>query len=471
MVFTEDLTEKPDSLKIAIQSKELELDTVIPIVVLVSANQNLNYRTGDWEHVEIKSNQGELIDQYDRSTLTILLNGNEIVHKSLQKKTISPYNLTIKAVFSEDTLLNRSLPVYNNVNLNRTDNLPVNTSRSESIFILFLKWAEEYALILGIAICTLEVLLGVMILIGWRINLTLIVVSLLMVFFTFLTWYSAYYDKVTDCGCFGNAIPLKPWESFYKDVLLSVFILFLILNRKFIKPFFSQKFSFGLSSLIMALSITFAIYCWTFLPLFNFLKFKEGNDIQKLSTLSPDALKEIKEYVFIYRKDGAEYEFTQDELAEKKILENDSYVFIDRRDKIIQKGEVAAINDFVMLDENGRDLKDSFFRKDTYKLLMVSENLKMARPRPMKKIAALAEEWTSKSNLEFWALTSESSVVAEAVRHEYQLSFKFCFGDQTNIKSIIRSNPGLLLIKKSTVVKTWPSTNLPNYKTILKSMK
>ena len=325
--------------------------------------------------------------------------------------------------------------------------------------------------LIAVFICVFEILMGISLLIGWQRNLTLWLLALMILFFTFLTWYSAHYNKVNDCGCFGNAIPLTPWESFTKDLILSFFILILIFLRRYIKPIFSSGFSWKLISIFFLLTVLFAFYCWYYLPVFNFLKFAKGNDIEKLTTLPPEAKQEKREMIFIYTKDGKDYEFTTQQLTERKIAENPSYKFKDRLDKVIVEGDRPEIHDFMMVDSDGNNHVKEFFEKDEYKLLMVSQGLTQTRPRAMRKIAALAKEWTEKSKFEFWALTSSSPEEAEAMRHEYQFNFKFYFSDNTNLKSIIRSNPGLLLFKKETVVATWPSTDLPKYKEILRKMK
>ncbi|MFM9945929.1 MAG: BT_3928 family protein [Bacteroidia bacterium] len=328
-----------------------------------------------------------------------------------------------------------------------------------------------YTLLLGIFICVVEVVLGLSLLIGWKKNLSLSLLGLMIIFFTFLTWYSAHYNKVTDCGCFGNAIPLTPWESFTKDVLLCVFILILVLLRKYIKPVFSHGFSWKLLLFFSVSGFAFSFYCWYYLPVFNFLKFAKGNNIEKLTTLPPNARQEKREMVFIYTRDGKDYEFTLEQLEERKIAENPAFKFKDRLDKVIDEGDKPEIHDFVMVDADGKNYVPQFFAKDEYKLLLVSQGLTSTRPKAMKKITALAIEWASSTKFDFWALTSSAPAEAEAIRHEYQFPFKFYYGDNTNLKSIIRSNPGLLLFKKGTVIAIWPSTDLPSYKQLLRKMK
>ena len=106
-----------------------------------------------------------------------------------------------------------------------------------------MEFLVPYSLIMAVCIVILEVLLGVMLLLGYAKRFTLISLMALIVFFTFLTFYSAYFDKVTDCGCFGDAIKLTPWESFTKDVILLALIVVLVLGRKHLQPIFSKNCS------------------------------------------------------------------------------------------------------------------------------------------------------------------------------------------------------------------------------------
>ncbi len=471
IVFSADLAPKADTLVIEINNKESGLNESYTRVLRNEPERKISYRTSAWEHVEIKSEEGKSKSYYDKTTLFVLLDGQELLKKEIEKSDAAPANFEIVARVGETGIYNKSIVIYNNKDITGEELIITKQYvKEEGWFAKLIKYLIPFTLLLAFIICVAEILLGIALLIGWKRNLILWLLALMILFFTFLTWYSAYYNKVTDCGCFGNAIPLTPWESFVKDLLLCGFILLLIILRKYIKPVFSAGFSWKLLLVISILSAGFAFYCWYYLPVFNFLKFAKGNNIEQLTTLPAGAKQEKREMMFIYTKDGRDYDFTFHELSEKKIAEDPTYKFKDRKDKVVVEGDKPEIHDFVMVDADGEDKVKAFFAKDDYKLLMVSEGLTSTRPRAMKKIAELAQEWTKETKMEFWALTSSSPAEAEAIRHEYQFQFKFYYGDNTNIKSIIRSNPGLLLFKKGTVIATWPSTNLPSHKEILRKL-
>lgn len=472
IVFASDLAPKSETLTIHINNPESSLDENYTRILNNEPQKKITIRTQPWEHIEVKNDSDGSKSFYDKTVLYVLLDGQELLKEELQKKDAAPANFVVTANVAGKEIYTKTIAIYNNKDVFTEEQLNLESYIVEEGWLAkFCKFMIPFALVIALFICVFEILLGIALLIGWKRNLTLWLLALMILFFTFLTWYSATYNKVTDCGCFGNAIPLTPWESFIKDVILCLFILVLIILRKYIKPIFSGSFSWKLLAVFALLSFGFAFYCWYYLPVFNFLKFANGNNIEKMTTLPADAKQEKREMVFIYTKDGKDYEFSTEELTNKKIAENKDYKFKERLDKVIEEGDKPEIHDFMMEDADGVDHVKDFFEKDEYKLLMVSEELSNTRPRVMKKIANIATEWTTKSKFEFWALTSSAHQEAEVVRHEYQFPFKFYYGDNTNLKSIIRSNPGLLLFKKGTVVASWPSTDLPSYKELLRKMK
>jgi len=472
-VFATDLSPTPDTLVIKVSNPDLSLDETYRRVLNNEEAKKMSFNTDKWEHVEIKGEDGSIRAQFDKTVLFIQLDGQELIKQDIQKEDAAPTKFQVSATVAGKKVLEKEIILYNNVEIKEEANADLKAYiKHPSWLVSLCLGIIPFTLILAIFVCVFEIVLGLTLLIGWRRNLTLWLLALMIIFFTFLTWYSATYNKVTDCGCFGNAIPLKPWESFIKDIILGIFIFILIILRKYIKPIFSPGFSLGTVVVFSSASVLFSIYCWYYLPVLNFLKFKVGNDIEKLTTLAPGAKVEKREMMFIYSKEGKDYEFTSKELTDKKVLnENSGYAFKDRIDKVIQEGDKPEIHDFTMKDVDGFDKVNEFLAQDGYKLLMVSQGLEETKPRAMRKISELAKDWTEKSKLPFWALTSSGAEQAEAMRHEYQFMFKFYYGDNTNLKSIIRSNPGLLMFKKGVVVATWPSTDLPRYNEVLKMMK
>jgi len=181
--------------------------------------------------------------------------------------------------------------------------------------VLNLPFLTPYALSLAVVLVIAEVILGVALLLGFMRKLTLTLLFLMIVFFTFLTFYSAYFNKVTDCGCFGDAVPLTPWGSFTKDIVLLILILILIKFKSFIQPIFQAK----TNNLIMMITVVLCCFMgyWVLnhLPLKDFRAYKVGTDIQKGMEIPADAPKAEYQMTFYYNVNGKEEKFTDKEIG------------------------------------------------------------------------------------------------------------------------------------------------------------
>jgi uncharacterized membrane protein YphA (DoxX/SURF4 family) len=329
-----------------------------------------------------------------------------------------------------------------------------------------MRFFEPYAVAIAMVVCVFEILSGVALLIGAYTRLNAWLLLLLILFFTWLTGYSAITNKVTDCGCFGDAIKLKPIESFLKDVVLLVLILFILVGAKHIKPLFNKGIEKLFLFTALLVSSFFTGYTYMFLPVKDFLPYKLGNNIKELSSIPNDAPRDEYEMVFIYRKDGQLFEFDMN-----NIPEDDAYEFVDRKDKLIKKGYTPPIHDFKLYDSNNIEYTDSFFNQKGYRLLLVQTKIEESRKGVGQKLSALASEWNKNQSNGIWAVTASNLSVAENYKHENQLAVNYYNMDATPIKSMVRSNPGLILLKDNVIVKKWSAYNLPSYTTVLKYLK
>ncbi len=307
------------------------------------------------------------------------------------------------------------------------------------------------AMSLAIFICVFEVLLGIMLLLGKMPKLVNRLLLAMIVFFTFLTFYSAYFNKVTDCGCFGDAIPLTPWGSFTKDIILLVFIIILIIGEKYINPIFNQKITNYITIGGTLASLIFPLYTYRFLPVIDFRPYKIGADIEKgMETIKAP----IIEMLFVYEKNGERFEFKADDLGTVEDL--GSYTFVERKDKIIDPGEPAPIHDFVFNDETGMEVTNVFLDQDGYKLLSVQYDLEKTDRDALPLLEALSST-LEEQGIKCYHVTAGSKAQIEALG----TSLNFYSVDKTTLKTIVRSTPGLVLFKDNVIVMKWPSTRFP----------
>ncbi|MEI6507592.1 MAG: BT_3928 family protein [Bacteroidota bacterium] len=334
---------------------------------------------------------------------------------------------------------------------------------------LFLDWMSfsHHAAGLSMFICIFEIMVGVALLLGAYSRLNAWLLLLMMVFFTILTAYSAITHKVTDCGCFGDAIKFTPFGSFMKDVVLMFFSVFIFIGHKHIKDIFGNKVYQNLA-LFVALIVTtfFTFYTYMFLPRIDFLPYKVGNDIRKMMEYPEGALRDSVEMVFIYEKDGKQIEIAMNDIGKV----DSTYKFIDRKDKVIREGYRPPITGFKIYDAGGIEYTDSLLNDKDYQLIFVQKDINDSRKNMEPIVAMLAEKWQL-SGKKFWALTASPLNEVEIYRHEHQLAFPYYNMDATPLKSIVRSNPGLILMHGTVVVKKWSAFNIPVYEIVEKYMK
>lgn len=302
------------------------------------------------------------------------------------------------------------------------------------------------ALPLALFIIILELVLGVAVLLQIKMPITTWILLLLMVFFTALTFYSAYTGKVTDCGCFGDAIPLTPWQSFYKDVILMVFVLHLFWYRKRLHSAVSQKFGLAILVSVTALSIFTGWYALEHLPYIDFRAYKVGNNIKEL--MQP---KEAPIYEYTFVKEGEEVK------SQKYLSADEGYEYVSfdvlNEDRIIPK-----IQDYQVFSPAGEDITEETL--SGRKLILVIHDTENVDTDNIDDIKQLLDNLPE--NIEPLVFTAALESQFEAFRHEYQLALPYYFVDSTVLKAMIRSNPGILYIINGTVAAKWHHNDVPD---------
>ncbi|WP_436515023.1 BT_3928 family protein [Ekhidna sp. To15] len=297
------------------------------------------------------------------------------------------------------------------------------------------------ALFLSVVLSVLEVVLGIALIIGYRMKLTSWVLLAMIVFFTFLTFYSAYFNKVTDCGCFGDAIKLTPWQSFYKDIVLLVLIAVIFWKRDSYMPMLSMK----LSEIKIAGSIFFfvfiAIYAIQHLPFIDFRAYKVGNHLPTLMQNSAPL-----KYVYIMEKDGETFEF-------ETFPSEEGYEYVEAR--LTNPDAAAKITDLNVW-QGDSDYTDELLSGT--KLVIIIHQVEKTS---LEKIDRLRNLTFENPRFDTWVLTSSGYEKFEAFRHANQLAAPYYFADATVLKTMVRSNPGVVLLKDGVVIAKWHNNDTP----------
>ncbi|HET6243671.1 MAG: DoxX family protein [Bacteroidetes bacterium] len=340
----------------------------------------------------------------------------------------------------------------------------------EEYFDVFgMDWMHTYALALSIFISVSEVILGVATLLGTKMKPVAWSLLGLIVFFTFLTFYSAYFNKVTDCGCFGDAVKLTPWESFSKDIILLFFITIIFIRRNKITSVFNNQIkpdyiSVGITT---ALSLFFAFYCLWHLPVKDFRPYAIGKSIPEQMKLPVGAVPDVYETKLVYKNSntGEVKQMLQQEYMDSKIWELPEWEWQDTQNKLVQKGDEAKIKDFKILGFDGYDYTEDILNDPGYVFMFISYDIKKSDIEAHKKFSAFAEKANS-SGAYVIGLSASSENSIEELRHEAQSSFDYYSTDEITLKTIIRSNPGLVLLKQGVVVNMWHYNDIPNFEKI-----
>src|SRR6185312_14330129 len=325
---------------------------------------------------------------------------------------------------------------------------------------LNLPWLNGFALTFSIIIPIVEMVLGIMIIIGARKKLTLWLLLLTILFFSFLTFYTAHYNKVLECGCFGDAMPMTHWQSFGKNMVLLFFIILLFLGSKYITPSFSKMMENAIVTLFTVGCIGFSLYCYNYLPVIDFRPYKPGTDIKKAMQGVPDVLKYY--YTLKNKKTGA----TQECAQFPPNYQND-WDYVSNRTETIKKGIEPKIKDFSITTGDGRDITDSILSVPGYTFLLASSSIADANKNEsvVKSINDLAANCI-KNNVGFICITSSDDGEIQKYISHYHAPYPFYSTDNVQLETMIRANPGLVLIKGGIVIADWHYHSIPDYNTI-----
>lgn len=306
--------------------------------------------------------------------------------------------------------------------------------------VLNIPFLMDYAYANGVMVSYAEVFLGVAIIFGWKYTYALILSILMFVFFAFLTFYSAFFDKVTDCGCFGDAIHFTPWQSFTKDMVLLLAALVLYYYRKDVK---SSKYAIA-GEIVFGIGAIFLVfYSVIKLPIVDFRPYKIGANIPELMKVPEGALEDVYEDTWVYKVDGVAKQYSTAEEPWK--IEGAEYV--DRKTVLIQKGYEPPIHDFA-LEENGIDLTEEVLAMEEV-LWIVSKDLTFSE----QELEDIKSRISNEKNVILISPSSDEKV-NEFVKFIDRDIRAFSI-DHTTCKTIIRSNPGFLKVEKGIVIEKY----------------
>ncbi len=334
-------------------------------------------------------------------------------------------------------------------------------------YLIELQLVELFPLALpgAIFMVVAEFVLGVTLLLGIYRKWTVRLIGLFMLFYTPLTLWIAIANPVEDCGCFGDAFIISNWQTFYKNLVLLLGTLLLLMKWRCITPLFSR----GVAPLACMFSVIFAIFFSIYnvyrLPVIDFRPYHIGANIPQQMHVDPDKA-DVLETLLIYSKDGVEKEFTEDNYP----WNDTTWSFVNTRTRLVKEGEKPRIEDFsideLYCDEEdgqwriGENITDDILSEPSYQFLMVAFSLEDMRDKNMGSFRE-THRYAQYNGLPFYLLTATPAQEIGVWEEQYRTGFQFLHSDERVLKTMIRSNPGLILLKEGSVINKWDDRGLP----------
>ncbi|MCK5781255.1 MAG: DoxX family protein [Flavobacteriales bacterium] len=306
--------------------------------------------------------------------------------------------------------------------------------------VLDLPVLMKLAFVNGFMVSLFEVILGVAIIVGWRITQSLILSIAMFVFFGFLTFYSAYFNKVSDCGCFGDAIHFTPWQSFSKDMFLLALTIFLWFRRKYIEK---VNFAYLAVMFIIIVGSSVSLYAINRLPLIDFRPYKLGTDINEAMLVPEGAEKDVYKERWYYKVNDEVKEFSTDDAP----WDIDGAEFVERKTELISKGYEAPIHDFSLVSDGDDFTDETLSLDDVFCVILLDINLES------DDIIKVRDFIDREEDVVIISPSSDSDV--DAFMKKLSKDITVYSIDETTCKTIIRANPGILRLNKGVIIEKY----------------
>ena len=311
-------------------------------------------------------------------------------------------------------------------------------------------------LIMAVLLAAVEFCMGIFLLFAIQRRLISKLIVVFMSIMTLITVWLVVANPVKDCGCFGDALHLTNTETLVKNIILLGCSIVIMRRPLAMFRFISESNQW----IVINYTIVFIFVCsglsLYYLPLFDFRPYRIGTNIPRGMEIPKDAEQPLFETTFIMEKGGQRKEFTLNDYPDS------TWKFIDSKTVQVKEGYIPPIHDFSIADrKTGKDLTDSVLRHKGYTFLLIAPYLERADNSNFGDIDQLYE-YAQTYNIPFYCLTASTAKAIQRWRDITGAEYPFCITDETTLKTIVRSNPGLLLLKDGTIINKWSHNQLPN---------
>ncbi|MFP4555571.1 MAG: BT_3928 family protein [Bacteroidales bacterium] len=324
-------------------------------------------------------------------------------------------------------------------------------------FLAFgLDFLMPYTLALSFILCAAELFVGLLLILNVRQLVGVWGALLFMGVFTPLTLVIAILDPVSDCGCFGDAIIMSNWETFFKNIPLLAASILLFYKRRKISSAFPLIPDFILAAILLFISFSPSIYGYRNLPMLDFRPYSIGTNIAQAMEVPPDAPMDEYETILYYEKDGEVKEFTEDNFP----WQDTTWTFVDSESVLVKEGYKPPIDDFVLTDLDGADQTDNVLYYPGHYILAVSPRLNKTNVETFEKLNEIYFK-AQDQGIGFACVTASSSEDINSFVGSTGVAFPFLMADEIMLKTTVRANPGIILLNEGTIIGKWHYRNIP----------
>ena len=323
-------------------------------------------------------------------------------------------------------------------------------------------WMNATTLFFSFALSLAEFLIGIALLFNLWVSRMAWGSLLFMFFFTPLTLVSALTNPVSDCGCFGVATLLTNWQTFWKNIILLLLAIMIFVYRKEYKSSLPLVGQFSFLALAGAGMLCLSVYCYRHLPVLDFRPYAVGKNITEGMRLPEGTEPDQYEVTLKYKnkQTGEVQSFTEENYPWQDTL---NWEYESSSERLVKKGYITPIHDLVIEHPTLGNITEEILEDDNHTILAVAYNLTQSDVQYQPAINRLAE-YAQEKGIRFYGLTSSSERDIETYKKRYHVPYEFCTADEIQLKTMIRSNPGVIILREGTILDKWAGKDVPDVK-------
>ncbi|MFR6542002.1 MAG: BT_3928 family protein [Butyricimonas virosa] len=323
-------------------------------------------------------------------------------------------------------------------------------------------WMNATTLFFSFALSLVEFLIGIALLFNLWVSRMAWGSLLFMAFFTPLTLVLALTNPVSDCGCFGDAMILTNWQTFWKNIILLLLAIMIFMYRKEYKSSLPLVGQFSFLALAGAGMLCLSVYCYRHLPVLDFRPYAVGKNITEGMRLPEGAEPDQYEVTLKYKnkQTGEVQSFTEENYPWQDTL---NWEYESSSERLVKKGYITPIHDLVIEHPMLGNITEEILEDDNHTILAVAYNLTQSDVQYQPAINRLAE-YAQEKGIRFYGLTSSSERDIETYKKRYHVPYEFCTADEIQLKTMIRSNPGVIILREGTILDKWAGKDVPDVK-------